>query len=100
MPTPVDAAREYFAALDDGDIDAGWARLSPSYQDRSGHDSYYGFWSTIASVDVVEDAPGDRPDSAVVRVRYTRNDGTTTTETNTLRFVTGDDGSLLIDSSS
>jgi hypothetical protein len=40
------------------------------------------------------------PDSAVVRVRYTRNDGTTTTETNTLRFVTGDDGSLLIDSSS
>lgn len=96
----VDAARSYFAALDAGDIDEGWSRLSPRYQEQSGRSSYYGFWETIAAVEVLDAEPGADEQTAVVRLRYTRDDGTTSTETNTLRFVEGDDGTLLVDGSS
>jgi serine/threonine protein kinase len=96
---PVDAARDYFAVLDAGDIDGGWARLSPRYQEESGRDAYYGFWSTIDSVEVLDARPGDDDRSAVVQLLYTRDDGSTATQTNTLRFVDSDRG-LLVDGSS
>lgn len=96
----VDAAEEYFALLDAGDIDGGWNRLSPAYQEASGQDAYYGFWETIESVEVKKAKRGDDDLTAVVTLRYTRDDGTTTEETNTLRFVEGDDGELLVDGSS
>jgi serine/threonine-protein kinase PknK len=96
--SPVDAAREYFALLDAGDVDAAWNRLSPAYQRASGESSYRGFWSTIDSVEVLNAQPvGD--DSAALTLRYTRTDGSTATERNTLRFVEGEDGELLIDGS-
>ena len=97
---PVDAARDYFAVLDAGDIGAGWARLSERYQEESGEDAYRGFWSTIESVEVLEAEPGPDDLTATVTLRYVRDDGSTTTETNTLRFVEGPDGTLLIDGSS
>jgi serine/threonine-protein kinase PknK len=95
----VEAARDYFALLDAGDIEAGWSRLSPRYQEESGRSSYFGFWETISSVEVLDARPaGD--DGAIVDLRFTRDDGSSTTETNTLRFISGDDGELLIDGSS
>ena len=95
----VDAARDYFALLDAGDIDAGWSRLSPAYQAESGRSSYYGFWETIASVEVLDAQPAGE-DGATVELRYVRDDGSTTTQTNTLRFIRGEGGELLIDGSS
>ncbi len=35
-----------------GDTDAGWAELSPSFQQQTGRDSYDSFWGSYNSVDV------------------------------------------------
>jgi hypothetical protein len=97
--SPEDAAREYFALLDEGDIEAGWQRLTPRYQNESGgRDSYEGFWSSIESVEVLEASQGDDL-TAVVTLRYTRDDGTSSEETNTIVF-REQGGQLLIDGSS
>ncbi|MDQ6686229.1 MAG: protein kinase [Actinomycetota bacterium] len=44
--------QSYYANLP-GNLDAGWARLSPSFQAQLGRGSYDGFWNTIGSVDVL-----------------------------------------------
>ncbi|MBA2282630.1 MAG: hypothetical protein H0W25_15580, partial [Acidimicrobiia bacterium] len=91
-----DAVRSYYALLDGGRIDEGFARLSPAYQERTGQGSYRGFWNTIDSVEVLEVQGGDR--TATATLRYTSNNGSTSTENVTLRFVEDPDtGGLLID---
>jgi Protein kinase domain len=92
----VEAVRDYYALLDAGRIDEGWARLSPAYQERTGESSYRGFWQTIDGVDVLEaGADGDRAD---VTLRYTRTDGSTSTESVILELVRDEaTGALLID---
>ena len=96
---PVDAARSYFEVLDAGDIDEGWRRLSSRYQQQSGRDAYYGFWRTIDAVEVLDARPGADELTAVVTLRYTRDDGSQATETNTLRFVVAEEGRLFVDGS-
>lgn len=91
----VEAVRSYYALMDAGRIGEGWARLSPAYQERTGERSYRGFWESVEAVEVLE-ASGDG-DVATATLRYTRNDGSTSTEHATLRFVEAEDGALLID---
>jgi hypothetical protein len=89
---------DYYALLDQGRIDEGFEWLSPAYQSRTGgKSSYAAFWRTIDHVEVVAVDPGSS--SAVVTLRYTRTDGTVSTERATLRFVSDPAGSdhLLID---
>lgn len=92
---PEEAVRSYYALMDAGRIDEGWARLSPAYQARTGEASYRGFWESVSGVEVLE-ASGDG-DVATATLRYALRDGTTSTERVTLRFVPAEDGSLLID---
>ena len=81
--------------MDAGRIDEGWARLSPAYQERTGEASYRGFWQTIAGVEVLE--VGEDGLEATATLRYTRDDGTTSTEDVAVRFVPDGSGGLLID---
>ncbi len=90
------AVRDYYATLDAGRIDDGFALLSPAYQQRTGASSYRSFWESIGGVEVLE-ADSDGLVSAVT-LRYTRTDGTTSTERATVRFIEDPDrGALLID---
>ena len=89
---------DYYALLDAGRVDDGFGWLSPEYQSRTGGKaSYTAFWRTIAGVEVVDVKPGSS--SAQVTLRYTRTDGSTSTERATLRFVAdpANSGHLLID---
>jgi hypothetical protein len=82
--------------MDAGRLDEGFARLSPAYQERTGEGSYRGFWQTIDRVEVL-DAQSDGL-SADATLRYTRTDGTTSTESVVVRFVRDPEtGALLID---
>lgn len=90
-----DAVVDYYGLLDAGRIDEGFARLTPDYQQRTGEDSYRGFWSTVAGVEVL-DASGE-DGTVVATLRYTLTDGSTSTERTTLRVVADDSGTLLID---
>jgi hypothetical protein len=92
----VQAVRDYYALMDAGRIDEGFALLSPAYQERTGESSYRGFWQTIHRVEVLE-AQGDGL-SVDATLRYTRTDGTTSTEDVVLQFVRDPGtGALLID---
>jgi len=87
--------RDYYALINEGRLDDGFARLSPAYQNRTGKASYQGFWRTISKVEVVSVTPGAR--SASLQLRYTRRDGSVTTEGGLMRFTEAGDGTLLID---
>jgi hypothetical protein len=92
----VQAVRDYYALMDDGRIEEGFARLSPAYRERTGEGSYRAFWQTIDGVAVLD----ARSDDLVVdaTLRYTRTDGTTSTEAVILRFIRdATTGALLID---
>jgi len=92
---PEEAVRSYYALMDAGRIEEGFARLSPAYQERTGEASYRGFWETVAGVEVLE-ASGDG-DTATATLLYRLQDGSTSRERVTLRFVEAPDGTLLID---
>ncbi|WP_432476089.1 serine/threonine-protein kinase [Nocardioides sp. GXQ0305] len=47
---------DYYAALPD-DTQAGYSRLSPSYQEQLSYGEYEGFWSGIGEVTVEDSAP-------------------------------------------
>ena len=92
----VQAVRDYYALMDAGRIDEGFARLSAAYQERTGESSYRGFWQTIDRVEVLDAQTDDL--SASATLRYTRTDGTTSTESVIVRFVRAPGtGALLID---
>jgi len=94
--SPVEAVRSYYALMDSGAIEEGFARLSPSYQERTGYDSYRGFWQSISRVEVLS-AEGEGG-TVAARLRYTSDDGTTSTESVTIRLVRDEEsGQLLID---
>jgi hypothetical protein len=83
----------YFSTAPGG-TDAGWALLTPRYQQQIGRGSYNGFWSTIRSVDVgrVRAAGGNTVDASLT---YTRTDGSTTTEQHRLTLVPSGGGYLI-----
>jgi serine/threonine protein kinase len=80
------------------DTDRTWDQLTPRMQDAAGgRGGYDSFWKTIDKVKVNqirEDASGR---SAVVSLTFTRDDGTTSTETHQFTFVSHD-GDYLIES--
>jgi hypothetical protein len=74
-----------------------WDKLDPAYQRQTGRDDYLGFWSGLQSVTTLSVSPRDAS-SVVVRVRYTRPDGTSDTENRSVSL-TSSNGQLLISDS-
>jgi hypothetical protein len=80
------------------DTDRTWGLLSPRMQEAAGdRDGYDGFWETIDKVKVNQIRPNASATNAVVNLTFTRDDGTTSTETHQFTFVS-DDGDFLIES--
>jgi serine/threonine protein kinase len=96
VETPAQATVAYYGIVSQHNLNAAFSLLSPAYQQRTGFGTYRGFWNTIARVDVLKATSVN--DTATALLRYTRTDGTTSTETARLRFVTDPHtGKLLID---
>jgi len=78
--------------------DRTWAQLSPTMQGAAGgRNGYDGFWRTIDKVRVNQTQSSASDTQAVVSLTFTRNDGTTSTETHRFTFVTAS-GDYLIES--
>jgi hypothetical protein len=86
----------YYGLINQHRLDDSYGWLSPSYQRRSPQGTYRGFWNTISRVDVLSVLPGDH--QATVTLRFTRTNGSVSTERGTMRFVDGGSAPhLLID---
>ena len=85
----------YFSVLPE-DLDAGWAQLSPEFQQSLGRASYDGFWETLTDVSVTDVRPlGDgRVDYTVT---YDPADGPPETEFKQLVLVSAGDSFLIND---
>jgi serine/threonine protein kinase len=80
------------------DTDRTWDQLSPRMQSFArGREGYDAFWKTIDKVRVNQVRAYASGTKASVDLTFTRNDGSTSTETHQLTFVTHD-GDYLIDS--
>jgi len=80
------------------DTDRTWDQLSPRMQSFArGRDGYDAFWKTIDKVRVNQVRAYGAGTKASVDLTFTRNDGSTSTETHQFTFVT-QDGDYLIDS--
>jgi serine/threonine protein kinase len=93
------AVTDYYALLPD-DTDAGWERLTASYQRQAGgRDSYDDFWNDIDTV-TVTDVSATLPDRAQATVTYVEKSGNReSTERRSFRLVRSGD-LLKIDQSS
>ncbi|SHH63541.1 Serine/threonine protein kinase [Jatrophihabitans endophyticus] len=80
-----------------GDLDAGWARLSRSFQQgrANGRATYDDYWGSVERVDV-RNVQGDAPRSASAMLVYHYSDGRVVSQQTTFRFVR-EDGMLKID---
>ncbi len=81
----------YFTVVP-GDLDAGWAQLSPAFQQATGRDSYDSFWSGYQSVEVTNVWP-----ASPTLVNYTISYDGSTPENKQITLVR-DGSSYLIDS--
>lgn len=90
--------RDYYALLPD-DRDAGWARLSPRYQETTAtnRETYEAFWSSVDKVSTHQ-VRGSSPDSVTATVRYDFSDGRRVEEVTSYTLVRHGDA-LLIDTS-
>jgi len=80
------------------DTDRTWDQLSPRMQDfAGGRDGYDAFWESIHKVKVNAVRADASATRASVDLTFTRDDGSTSTETHQFTFVT-DEGDYLIDS--
>jgi uncharacterized membrane protein YgcG len=92
----VAAVREYYGVVT-GNEAAGWARLGPDLQARTGgFSSYQSFWATITSVQVV-DATAVDADTVRATLDFLPQGRARTREVHQLRMVRGPDGRWLID---
>ncbi|PVZ07921.1 serine/threonine-protein kinase [Actinomycetospora cinnamomea] len=92
----VDAVRDYYGVVT-GNEAAGWARLGPNLQARTGgFSAYEAFWSTISSVRVV-DAEAVDADTVRATLEFAPEGRDRTTEVHELGMVRGPDGRWLID---
>ena len=93
------AVTDYYALLPD-DTDAGWERLTASYQRQTGgRDSYDDFWNDMDSV-TVADVSATLPDRVQATVTYVEKSGNReSTERRSFRLVSSGD-LLKIDQSS
>jgi eukaryotic-like serine/threonine-protein kinase len=93
----VAAVRDYYGIVT-GNEAAGWARLGPNLQARTGgFSAYQAFWSTITSVQVVEATAVDG-DTVRATLEFAPEGRERTTEVHELGMVRGPDGRWLIDS--
>ncbi len=89
------AVRDYYALLPDSLAEA-WALMTPNAQNQGGgRDAYEGFWAGIKSVEVLSTSVAANQVTAVLR--FTRDEGGTSTEQYRLTLVE-QDGQILIDS--
>jgi hypothetical protein len=93
------AVQDYYALLP-GNLDAGWARLTPRYQSTTARSraTYGSFWGAIDSVSV-SDVTASAPGSVTATVTYDYADGRVFVERTSYRLVR-QDGNLKIDRSS
>jgi eukaryotic-like serine/threonine-protein kinase len=76
--------------------DRTWHELTPRMQKAAGgRHGYDGFWKTIDNVEVNQARADAAANQAVVNLTFTRGDGTTSTETHQLTFITGGRGYLI-----
>ncbi|MDT4940657.1 MAG: eukaryotic-like serine/threonine-protein kinase, partial [Pseudonocardiales bacterium] len=94
-----DAITEYFQLVP-GDLDAGWDRLTPHFQETraQGRDTYDSYWNSVDHVDVTS-VQGLPPDSATADLVYHYDDGRVVSQTSTFTLVR-EDGILKIDAES
>lgn len=90
--------QDYYALLP-GDLDAGWARLTPRYQRTTARNREYyaSFWGAIDRVSL-SDVTASAPDSVTATVTYEYADGRVFVERTSYRLVR-QDGRLEIDRS-
>ena len=90
------AVVEYFNLVP-GNLDAGWARLTPHFQSTRAHNrqTFDNFWNSVARV-VVRNAHGEPPNRATATLTYHYKDGRAVTEQTHFTFVR-QDGVLKID---
>ncbi|MDT4963792.1 MAG: eukaryotic-like serine/threonine-protein kinase [Pseudonocardiales bacterium] len=81
------AVTDYYALMPEN-IQAGWARLTPSYQQAGagGLNGYEQFWGQFAKV-TVSNATGQLPDSAQATITYTFKNGQTSTERRNFQLI-------------
>jgi serine/threonine protein kinase len=92
----VAAVRDYYSVVT-GDHAAGWARLGPGLQaETGGFASYQAFWSTIASVQVL-DANAVGTDTVRATLNFAPEGRSASRETHELGMVRAPDGRWLID---
>jgi serine/threonine-protein kinase len=91
-----DFVTDYYGVLPANAAQA-WTKLDPAYQGTTGQGDYLSFWSGLRSVTVLSVSPRDAS-SVVVRLRYTRPDGTSDTENRSVTVVSRN-GQLLISDS-
>jgi eukaryotic-like serine/threonine-protein kinase len=70
-----DAVSSYYALMP-GNLDAGWARLTASYQVNTakGRGGYSGFWNTVSRV-TATNVTGSAPSTAEATITYYMKDG-------------------------
>ena len=92
------AISSYYALMP-GNTDAGWARLTPTFQTGIARDRQYyeSFWRGVERV-VVSDATGSPPDTAEATITYYFTDGSVSVERTSYRLV-NDGGVLKLDDS-
>lgn len=93
------AVQDYYALLP-GDLDAGWALLTPRYQrtTATNRETYGSFWGAVDRVSV-SDVTASAPGSVTATVTYEYGDGRVFVERTSYRLVR-QDGRLMIDRSS
>ena len=91
--------QDYYALLP-GNLDAGWARLTPRYQRTTARnrETYGSFWGAIDAVSV-SDVTASAPGSVTATVTYDYADGRVYVERTNYRLAR-QDGRLKIDRSS
>jgi eukaryotic-like serine/threonine-protein kinase len=93
------AVVDYYALLP-GQLDQGWQRLTPDYQQSTagGFDSYSRFWSQMSAVTVRSVSPAGS-NSVDATVSYTYRDGREVQERTVFRMAPQDGGGWAIDGS-
>jgi eukaryotic-like serine/threonine-protein kinase len=90
------AVVDYFTLVP-GNLDAGWARLTPHFQSTKAHNrqTFDNFWNSVERVSV-RNARGEPPNGATATLTYHYKDGRVVTEQTRFSFVR-QDGVLKID---
>jgi serine/threonine protein kinase len=94
-PDPSQAVSDFFALIP-GDLAAAHQLTSPDFQEEFPLARFSGFWDDFQSVQVSNIETEDAT-TVLVDITYVRPDGSSETERHEIRFVTGEDGRLLLD---